>query len=129
MKIKENTAKIIFAISTFVILIVLAYFIYTWANFNFPEFYTFEDKMYEYTTILFHLPFLLPAIIGLSNRNKNQLLILIGYVIYLLLAILCYSSILWADDPLAAGMFFVLFGLPYSIVFSLFLLLWQIRKS
>ncbi|MCF6296938.1 MAG: hypothetical protein L3J08_02985 [Flavobacteriaceae bacterium] len=118
------TSKVILVISLLVILALLFFFIYQWSNLEFSEFYTHQDKIYEYTAIFYHLPVLLPALIGLWIYKKSfkSLTVLIGYVVYFLLIILSYSSLFWANDPLEAGFFFVILAMPYSIIFTIYML-------
>jgi len=125
------TSKVILVVSLFVILVLLALFIYQWNNLEFPEFYTYQDKMYEYITIFYHLPVLLPALIGLWVYKKpfKSLTVLIGYIVYFLLIILSYSSFLWANDSLETGFFFIILTMPYSIIFTVYMLYLLKMKS
>ena len=120
----KTTAKVILMVSLFVIVALLAFFIYEWSNLEFPEFYTQEDKMYEYTTLFYHLPVLFPALIGLWVYKKSfkSLTVLIGYIVYFLLIVLSYSSFFWAEDSLEAGLFFVILAIPYSVIFTIYML-------
>ncbi len=117
-------SKIILIISTLAIIMFLSFIFYEVSNFNFPKFYTLNDKRYEYLGLLNHLPFLMPALIGIfaSKKIGNSLAVVIGYSIYLVLGIVCYSSMVWATDPLSGGLLFVVLAISFSFIFSIYLL-------
>ncbi len=118
-----SKSKIIVLISIFAILVFAIYVINIWTS-SFPEFYTFQDRMYEYTTILYHFPIMLPAILGFYRYNKwgKKAIVFSGYVLYLVIIAICYFGVYWSSDPLEIGLVFSIFGIPYCILFAIYLI-------
>jgi len=124
MKPKINYSKNISIISLLILMISLSYITYQLSSLNFPNFYTAIDLLDEYLVLLIHLTFLTPALIGLflNKRIEYSLVIIIGYLIYLLVSIIFYFSLFLSTDPLQSGLLFVFLAIPYSLLFSVYLL-------
>jgi len=117
--------------SAFVLLLFLAYIIYLFGFRKFPDFYTSEDKAQEYANLLYHLPLLLPALLGwtVARRVEPPRWLTILYVVYGILALILYSNPIWSDDALQAGLSFMLFGLPFGIILSIIAIAYLLRNK
>ncbi len=120
----------ILAISLLALLTIAAYLIYVFGIKGFPDLYSPEERRAEYANIFSHLPAVLPALLGLYLHNKPWVTRLdwIGYIIYLVLVLLSYSSIWWSDDALEAGLMFVLL-MPYCLLMSIYLIYRMIARG
>lgn len=125
-----TNSKGILIISILSLLAIAAYFIYFWSSLKFPDFYSPADKRAEYMNMLSHIPALLPALLGLYIHNKPWVtrLAWIGYLIYFALVLVSYSSILWSQDALEAGLLFVLL-MPFSLLLLIYLLYLLIARG
>ena len=113
------------------IFLVISYLIYGYKTLDFPDFYTVEDKFYEISTVLFHMFFLFPAIVGLIyaiKKRKETMIIPLSYVLYFLLSIFSYSSFFWTNDPLGTGLIFLM-GLLYSLILGVFMLVFTLKTG
>ena len=84
------------------------------------------DFLYELFTLVFVLPLVIPAWLGLSFYRRRPAqwtkTVFTYYLLYLLALILAAVVLLVpTDDPLAAGLPMVLFVLPASVILSLLL--------
>lgn len=129
MESKNKYSKIILTASILTIIIFLSFTVSLFIH-SFPEFYTLTDKLKEYTLLLFHLPFLTPAIIGLFSNKKieNNIIVCIGYVVYLFVYILCYSTIFLYTDSLSGLLLIVLLA-PLTAILSIYLFYLLIIKK
>lgn len=117
--------------SALVLVLFLIYVIYLFGFRKFPDFYTPEDKAQEYANLLYHLPLLLPALLGWSvaRRGTPPRWMTILYVIYGVLGLILYSNPLWSGDALQTGLSFLLFGLPYGIILSIIAIVYLLRNQ
>ncbi len=124
-----NKPLTILTISLLAILSTIAYILYTISTFDFPEFYTPQDKMYEYNSLWVHLPVIIPAILGfwISKKKPMKPLVFYGYIAYALILVVSYYSALTATDPLAAGLLLVGVLIPFSIILSILVFI-NLRK-
>ncbi len=125
-KLKPTTIIVISSILT--ILLVISYLICGYRTLDFPDFYTVEDKLYEISTILFHLFFLFPAVLGLVYGRKRRIITLqntiqisLAYILYFFLTLFSHLSFFWASDPLETGLT-IIAGLSYSVVLGIIML-------
>lgn len=123
-------SDIIRGCSALVLLLFLTYIIYLFGFREFPDFYTPEDKAQEYANLLYHLPLLLPALLGWSvaRRGTSPRWLTILYVVYGILALILYSNPIWSGDALQTGLSFLLFGLPYGIILSIVAIVYLLRN-
>ncbi|MEE9437844.1 MAG: hypothetical protein V3V14_02520 [Saprospiraceae bacterium] len=120
-----NKSLTIIIISVLSLLGIIGFVYYTISTFDFPEFYTQEEKMYEYNSQWFHLPGIIPAILGfwISKKSPIKPLVFYGYIAYVLLVALTYYAAITATDPIAAGMLLVALLIPFSVAFSILVLI------
>ena len=120
---KEKTSLIIPLVSG---LVILAFFGLTFTyrqNFS-------AAILEEIGPMLTQMSMLIPAVLGLwkfTNRGVNKWVVG-GYIVYGLLLFLGGYNVLTANDPLAAGLPMVLIVLPFSILFSIYLIK-QLKES
>ena len=126
-----ESPNVIRGVSVFVLILFTAYLVFRFAIRGFPDFYSPEDKEKEYLNTLYHLPILLPALLGwaVAGRKERSRWIPIGYLIYGLLALILYTSPVWSGDALETGLSFMLFGLPFGIIFGIALVIFLLRTG
>ena len=117
--------------SALVLFLFLVYVIYLLGFRGFPDFYTSEDKVREYANLLYHLPLLVPALLGWSvvRRGTPPRWLTILYGVYGILALVLYSNPLWSGDALQTGLSFLMFGLPYGIILSIVDIVYLLRNK
>ena len=113
----------------------LAFFIYTVANriiFILHKNTFSIDKSNEISNLLYDIPFLIPAVLGLFVflKRPTSKAVFTSYIIYLLAGIAGLLAMIFSTDALEAGLSILLFSLPLcviSIIILLFVLL--LKKS
>jgi len=94
---------------------------------------TTGDLIYEFSSILFTLPLLLPGLIGLrwfsGKSSKTSLMISIPMIAYFLFNLLCYGVYIQATDALEAGLLFVIIGIPVSVTATVIMLVKALEKN
>ena len=87
---------------------------------DFPESYTWDEKWYEYSALLYQLMFAVPAFFGLAIDPKKRIpfSMVISFLIYFLLLVVLYFNAWFAEDPIGAGLPFVIVGFPYCILMT-----------
>jgi hypothetical protein len=86
---------------------------------------TSETRMNEYIVMLFWIPLIIPALLGLfhfiKKSVKENLTVGISFLIYLFASLLTYYIYFQSTDALAGGFLFIILLYPVSIISSIIL--------
>ncbi len=113
--------KVVLVSSLLIVAVGVADVVYRFSILDLPDFYTTQDKLYEYSAILFQLWLFLPAVTGLYIYVRRKGLPYIVSVLYLLyLSIIIFIFLYEGKDSLEVGLFLVVIGIPFSLFLSIF---------